>query len=71
MEDHGDHVVVRPIPDDPIAALEGIWKDRLRVSTDELRALVRTENAEIERRKLRELLGVNEERIRELYGDEP
>ena len=70
VEDHGDHVVVRPLPEDPVAALKGVWREYTKMTTDETRALVRKENEEIEKRKLRELHGVSEERIRELYGDE-
>ncbi len=53
VEDHGDYVVVRPLADDPIEALRGIWKGRLRMTTDEARARLRKEHAEIEERKLR------------------
>ena len=41
VEDHGDHVVVKPVPDDPIAAVRGIFKGRLKTTTDELRRLAR------------------------------
>ena len=53
VEDHGDHVVVRPIPDDPIAAVRGIFKAHMTMTTDEARARFRKEEAEIEERKLR------------------
>jgi bifunctional DNA-binding transcriptional regulator/antitoxin component of YhaV-PrlF toxin-antitoxin module len=38
--DRGDHVIVRPAPENTIAALRGIWKDR-RISTKELREIAR------------------------------
>ena len=50
IEDNGDHIVIRPAPDDPIAAVRGILKDRLPPS-EEIRRLVREEEAEIEERK--------------------
>jgi AbrB family looped-hinge helix DNA binding protein len=53
VEDHGDHVVVRPVPEDPVAAVRGIFKDRMRMTIDEARAQVREENERIEARKLR------------------
>lgn len=57
VEDHGDHLVMRPVAEDTIEALAGIWKGRLRMTTDDARALIRRENAEIEDRKLRRLYG--------------
>lgn len=53
VEDHGDHVIVRPLPDDPIEALTGIWKGKTRLTTDEARARARREDAEHEKEKLR------------------
>lgn len=52
-EDHGDHIVLRPAPDDPIAAVRGIFATELRdgPSTDELREGSRAEEAEIEERR--------------------
>ncbi|HEX5584523.1 hypothetical protein [Gaiella sp.] len=58
VEDRGDHLVVRPLPDDPIDALAGIWRDRMKKSTDELRAQAREEEADVEARKLREHYGI-------------
>jgi bifunctional DNA-binding transcriptional regulator/antitoxin component of YhaV-PrlF toxin-antitoxin module len=43
VEDHGDYVVVRPVPEDPVAAVRGIFKDRMKMTTDELRRQVREE----------------------------
>ncbi len=53
VEDHGDHVVVRPVPEDPIAAVRGIFKGHMKMTVDEARDQIRRENADIERRKLR------------------
>ena len=53
IEDHGDHVVVRPLSDDPIEAAYGAFKDRIRISSEELRKIAREEDARIEKRKLR------------------
>jgi len=53
VEDHGNHVVVRPVPEDPVAAVRGVFKSRMTMTTDEARARVREEDAEIEERKLR------------------
>jgi bifunctional DNA-binding transcriptional regulator/antitoxin component of YhaV-PrlF toxin-antitoxin module len=51
VEDRGDELVIRPAPEDPIAAVRGILKDRLPYSSDELRRMVREEEARIEERK--------------------
>ena len=56
VEDKGDHVVVRPIPDDPIAAAFGIFKDR-GIKTDELRRIAREDERRAEERRLREYGG--------------
>jgi bifunctional DNA-binding transcriptional regulator/antitoxin component of YhaV-PrlF toxin-antitoxin module len=50
-EDHGDHLVLRPAPDDPLAAIRGILADRPRPSADEMRRELREEEAEAEERK--------------------
>jgi len=52
VEDHGDSIVVRPAPEDPIAALRGIFAgygDGL--SSEEMRRRSREEEAEAEDRK--------------------
>lgn len=49
-EDEGDRLVIRPVPDDPIAAARG-WLRDLVVSSDEMRERARREEQEIERRK--------------------
>jgi bifunctional DNA-binding transcriptional regulator/antitoxin component of YhaV-PrlF toxin-antitoxin module len=51
LEDHGDHVVLRPAPDDPIAAARGDLKDiGGGVTSEEMRREARAEDAELERR---------------------
>jgi bifunctional DNA-binding transcriptional regulator/antitoxin component of YhaV-PrlF toxin-antitoxin module len=51
LEDHGDHVVLRPAPDDPIAAARGDLKDIVGgVTSEEMRREARAEDAELERR---------------------
>ena len=52
LEDLGDRVVVRPFPDDPIAAVRGILKGKLPPS-EELRRMAREEEARAERRRQR------------------
>lgn len=51
-EDHGDHLVLRPAPMDPVAALRGVFADPSPdlPSSDELRARDRAEDAEAEHR---------------------
>jgi bifunctional DNA-binding transcriptional regulator/antitoxin component of YhaV-PrlF toxin-antitoxin module len=51
LEDHGDHVILRPAPDDPIAAARGDLKDVVgEVTSEEMRREARAEEAELERR---------------------
>ena len=54
-EDRGDELVLRPAPDDPIAAVRGIFAAELghgpRATLDELRAEGRSEEAALERRR--------------------
>jgi bifunctional DNA-binding transcriptional regulator/antitoxin component of YhaV-PrlF toxin-antitoxin module len=51
IEDRGDSVVLRPIPDDPIAAAAGFLKGRIP-PTEEVRARAREDEATaIERRE--------------------
>jgi bifunctional DNA-binding transcriptional regulator/antitoxin component of YhaV-PrlF toxin-antitoxin module len=54
-EDQGDQLVLRPAPDDPIAAVRGIFAEEIRggPSIDKLRATARSEEAEIEQRRAR------------------
>jgi len=50
-EDHGDHLVLRPAPDDPLKAIRGIFADRPGPTSDEMRRESREQEAEIEERK--------------------
>jgi hypothetical protein len=50
VEDLGDHLVLRPVPDDPIEATRGILKD-IPVSSAEMRKQARAEERRIYRRK--------------------
>jgi bifunctional DNA-binding transcriptional regulator/antitoxin component of YhaV-PrlF toxin-antitoxin module len=55
LEDHGDHVVLRPAPDDPIAAARGDLKEIAgEVTSEEMRREARDEDAELERRRAAE-----------------
>lgn len=49
VEDRGDHAIVRPVPDDPIAAFRGSIKGG--PTSDEIRAELRREEAEREERR--------------------
>lgn len=51
LDDRGDELVLRPAPEDPIAAARGALKGRLRVTSDEMRRLEREEEARIEEAK--------------------
>lgn len=50
LEDLGDRLIVRPLPDDPIAAARGALKGRL-ASTGDLRAKARRDEIEAEARR--------------------
>jgi bifunctional DNA-binding transcriptional regulator/antitoxin component of YhaV-PrlF toxin-antitoxin module len=54
-EDHGDELVLRPAPDDPIAAVRGIFAGEMgaRSNIDRLRARGREEEAKLERARAR------------------
>ena len=55
-EDHGDHLVLRPAPDDPIAALHGAFAEEIAHSgilSEEARRTFREEERLAEERKLR------------------
>ena len=54
VEDHGDALVLRPIPADPIGAAMGSFAGPGPTS-DEMRAQARDEEASAERRRLRAL----------------
>ena len=51
VDDRGDELVIRPVPEDPIAAARGIFKGRSKYSSEDLRRMEREEEAEIEERK--------------------
>lgn len=52
LEDHGDHVVLRPAPDDPIAAARGALKELAGdITSEEMRGEARAEEGELERRR--------------------
>ena len=51
VEDRGDELIIRPAPEDPIAAARGALKGRVGHTSDELRRLEREEAARIEERK--------------------
>jgi hypothetical protein len=54
LEDHGDHIVMRPVPADPIEAAHGALTGKGRaVSTSEMRRIVREETRRTEARKER------------------
>jgi AbrB family looped-hinge helix DNA binding protein len=53
LEDLGDRIVLRPAPDDPVAAARGALADELRRSSHKLRALSRADEATTERRRPR------------------
>jgi bifunctional DNA-binding transcriptional regulator/antitoxin component of YhaV-PrlF toxin-antitoxin module len=50
IEDRGDHLVVKPLPDDPIAAARGALKGRIG-PTDELRRKARLDERAAEKRR--------------------
>jgi bifunctional DNA-binding transcriptional regulator/antitoxin component of YhaV-PrlF toxin-antitoxin module len=51
LEDLGDRVVLRPAPDDPIAAARGALAGELSMSSRQLRAQAREADAVAERRR--------------------
>jgi len=53
LEDQGDALVVRPLPEDILAALRGSLKGEIRATTDELRRRARADEEAAERRKWR------------------
>lgn len=54
VEDHGDAIIFRPIPEDPIGAAMGSLAGP-GPTTDEMRARDRADEERIERRRLRAL----------------
>ena len=53
IEDRGDYLLVRPLPEDVLAALRGSLKDEIGVPTEELRRRARADEEAAERRKWR------------------
>jgi AbrB family looped-hinge helix DNA binding protein len=51
LEDLGDRVVLRPAPDDPIAAARGALAGDLSMNSDQLRARAREDELVAERRR--------------------
>jgi bifunctional DNA-binding transcriptional regulator/antitoxin component of YhaV-PrlF toxin-antitoxin module len=51
LEDRGDELVLRPAPDDPVAAAEGVLRGRLSRTSEEMRTRGRDEEAVIEARR--------------------
>jgi len=51
LEDLGDRVVLRPAPDDPIAAARGALAGELSMTSEQLRTAARTDEALAERRR--------------------
>lgn len=50
-DDRGDHLILRPAPEDPIEAARGAFKDYPGPSADEMRRLDREEERRAEERK--------------------
>lgn len=50
FEDRGDHLIVRPVADDPVAAARGVLKGRLP-ATETLRAAARRDEAAAGRKR--------------------
>jgi bifunctional DNA-binding transcriptional regulator/antitoxin component of YhaV-PrlF toxin-antitoxin module len=50
-EDHGDRLILRPAPDDPIERASGALKGKLRYSSKEARRLARLDERIAEERK--------------------
>jgi hypothetical protein len=53
IEDGGDHVLLRPLPDDILDHLRGSLKGQLTVPTEELRRRARADEQAAERHKAR------------------
>jgi bifunctional DNA-binding transcriptional regulator/antitoxin component of YhaV-PrlF toxin-antitoxin module len=50
-EDHGDHVVLRPVPDDPVAAAVGVFAQQIgKLGSEEARRLDREEESDVQER---------------------
>lgn len=53
IEDQGDRLVLKPLPDDPIAAARGALKGQITVPTEKLRQIARRDEQIAEDRKWR------------------
>jgi AbrB family looped-hinge helix DNA binding protein len=53
IEDRGDALLVRPLPEDILSALHGSLEGEIRVPTEELRRRARADEEAAERRKWR------------------
>lgn len=53
LDDLGDHVVLSPAPDDPIAAARGALADDLATRSEELRGAARAAEGAAEKRRVR------------------
>ena len=51
LEDLGDRIVLRPAPDDPIAAARGALAGEMSMSSGQLRAQAREDEAAADRRR--------------------
>jgi AbrB family looped-hinge helix DNA binding protein len=51
LVDHGDHVILEPIPDDVFSATFGAFAAKDGLTSDEMRRIEREEEAEREERK--------------------
>lgn len=53
-EDHGDHLVLRPVPDDPVAAAVGAFATQISVlGSEEAKRLDREEELDVQERDSR------------------
>lgn len=50
-DDRGDHLILRPAPEDPIEAAYGAFKNTSGLTLEELRQISREEEREAEERK--------------------
>jgi bifunctional DNA-binding transcriptional regulator/antitoxin component of YhaV-PrlF toxin-antitoxin module len=50
-DDRGDHLILRPAPEDPIDAAYGAFKNTTGLTLEELRQISREEEREAEERK--------------------
>lgn len=53
IDDQGDRLVLKPLPDDPLAAARGALKGKITVPTEKLREIARRDEQIAEDRKWR------------------